>query len=566
MAYQSERKTIPFRLQNEVRWMVLLFALSLMVRLLYVIPTGFDGLYGQDAYAYYDFAQVLRESISAGTPLQPFFWPLGYPALLAAGFSMFGTTPTVAQAINVLLGSALAALVYVLARQCSLSRSSATVSAVVMMVCGQAVQSSLVVMSDIPALFWATASAVTLLSYINETGADETMPHPYSLIAASLMLALASVTRWIYLVLFIPWGIALVIGRGWRIRWLSVWVMAGAAGVVVLPQYIYSQTNPAATLNHAFVEGWSPGSALLTRFTTIEGHFEYQKINAVFYAQPFFEAYYLSPVFTPLLIIGGWWMVRGKRKLNRQDAKTKNLNHRVTMKGITPIHESFRVNPYPNPPPCTGERTFRADTEDTKTRGRLIIFAGWAVLPYLFLIGIPYQNIRFPLIVFPGVAVLVGYGFEWIAEQSKNLIRKTNYRQFVWLVIFSVVIGGIGQTLAAGNSTINQFIKNQQRDKATAAWVAERVPEEAMLYTFGLTLTLKHYTTLDVYELYYETPATLAAKWRRGQEDYLLINVWNIEKQWKGREPQIDYHWLRDARGVEEIGKSGYYTLFRIGG
>ena len=36
------------------------------------------------------------------------------------------------------------------------------------------------------------------------------------------------------------------------------------------------------------------------------------------------------------------------------------------MKGIIPIHESVAMNPHPNPPPCTGEGTFRADTEDAE--------------------------------------------------------------------------------------------------------------------------------------------------------------------------------------------------------
>jgi hypothetical protein len=84
------------------------------------------------------------------------------------------------------------------------------------------------------------------------------------------------------------------------------------------------------------------------------------------------------------------------------------------------------------------------------------------------------------------------------------------------------------------------------------------------LYTFGLTLTLQHETPFTVYELYYERPASLAAK--RGQNDYLLLNLWVIENQWQGREPYIAYHWLDDNRGLTRLERYGNYTLFRIDG
>ena len=41
---------------------------------------GFDGLYGQDAYAYFDYGAVsVRQSILHLAPLEAFFWPPGYP-------------------------------------------------------------------------------------------------------------------------------------------------------------------------------------------------------------------------------------------------------------------------------------------------------------------------------------------------------------------------------------------------------------------------------------------------------------------------------------------------------
>jgi len=45
---------------------------------------GFDGLYGQDAYAYFDYGAVsVRQSILHLAPLEAFYWPPGYPLLVA---------------------------------------------------------------------------------------------------------------------------------------------------------------------------------------------------------------------------------------------------------------------------------------------------------------------------------------------------------------------------------------------------------------------------------------------------------------------------------------------------
>src|SRR5262249_6649498 len=149
-------------LRADIMLVCLLFTASLLVHLWFLLPSPFDGLYGQDSYAYYDFAGEIRATIGQGHILGPFFWPLGYPALLAAGFALFGSQATVGQAINIILGTALTPLVYILARQIGLRRFGALVAAVLITLNGQAIQSSIVLMSDIPGLFWATLSAALL--------------------------------------------------------------------------------------------------------------------------------------------------------------------------------------------------------------------------------------------------------------------------------------------------------------------------------------------------------------------------------------------------------------------
>lgn len=95
----------------------LLFAFALLVRLLATGLTQFDGLYGQDAFAYYDYARDLWQRTHVLQAPAPFWWPLGYPALIALAFDLSGFTPVAAQAISVLSGALVAPLVYLWVRE-----------------------------------------------------------------------------------------------------------------------------------------------------------------------------------------------------------------------------------------------------------------------------------------------------------------------------------------------------------------------------------------------------------------------------------------------------------------
>ena len=109
-------------------------------------------------------------------------------------------------------------------------------------------------------------------------------------------------------------------------------------------------------LDHAWVEGWSPANYLSREFSNVDGHFVYDQINALFYAHPYYDPYFLAPIFAPFILVGLWTL---RRK-----------------------------------------------------RVSLLLLLGWALLPLLFLAGIPYQNIRFPLIVVPAVASSPGSGWK----------------------------------------------------------------------------------------------------------------------------------------------------------
>jgi hypothetical protein len=186
----------------------------------------------------------------------------------------------------------------------------------------------------------------------------------------------------------------------------------------------------------------------------------------------------------------------------------------------------------------------------------LLFFAGWILLPLLFLLGIPYQNIRFSLILFPAVALLAGIGADCLLHWRFR---------YLWLLVLCLISAySISQTLIVSHTVINQFIARQNEDAAVVEWADSMIPSGSVVYSFGLTLRLQQLEDLHVYDLYTENPESLDAKWIRGQRDYLLVNGWEIENQWVGLSPHIAVHWLIDNRGILILGRHGNYVLCLI--
>lgn len=494
-----------------------LFATALLIRLAVIGLWQFDGIYGQDAFAYYQQALAIAERLPQGLPPPTeFFWPNGYPLLAALLTMVVGRNESAAQLASVLCGAALAPLVYGLSRELFVERGHRVgiLAGLVLTVAGQPVLSSVVIMADMAALFWATLAAWLLVrSWRNGR------VHQGYLVSAGVALGLAVVTRWLYALLALPF-MAYALYRAWRTPTPPYALLTPALGGfgVLLPQVWLSLHRPEG-LVHSWLLNWRPGNALGRQFEHIDGHYSYALPVGLYYLQPLTHPNFMVPV----LGLAALW----------------------------------------------GIRYLWRERRSTRAQGSLILLGGWLGVVYLFLAGIPYENFRFGLTLYLPAVLLAGVGVEALRSEPPRFVLRwlkgpPGGSPLIWqrgvLVVFGICL--LSMALWAGHSA-NQVIAAHNQSKTIAREVANILPEDATLLAFGLTLTLQHYTELNVVELYNLNEETLDAA-TASAPVYLLLDLENVARQWQDRPPAVNYEWLSTHRALTPVADYPPYSLLLV--
>ncbi|HEX9077666.1 MAG TPA: hypothetical protein VF932_17910 [Anaerolineae bacterium] len=494
---------------------VLLFALFLRIGL--VVHTGFDGLYGQDAFAYYDYTAAFKMALSQGQIPPPFFWPIGFPAL-AVLFSSIWPLVSAMQIANMLAGALIAVVIALLTRELLDKQQNAMIpslfAGLLAASAGQLLISSVVAMSDATALLGATVSAFGMVRF------HRTL-NPAWLALAAFTLGWAVVTRWIFGLLIPVWGLALLmqtvdqkrIAReaGWRPaphfprRQFSVFLIAAVAFLLAIsPQMALiaddASRGVVAHVGDLQTVGWNLTNIWQSDITNADGRFHYALPVALYYALPLVHPDYVSLWFTPLMLIGVW-------ALRRQ-------------------------------------------------RFALVLLLGWVAVMWGWLAGTAWENWRFPLAFFSPLAVMTGLGlhslFRLVTHWQANMIG-------AWIGICLLAALGWGLVDA------NRFIDRQLQDRAIVSWARTQLPANATVMSFGMTATLQHFTPFRVLEMAEESPTFVEQIARKEKDVFILIDVQNVEFQWTGLAPQVNLQTLRDHFDVQIIGTRDDYTLFSVG-
>lgn len=477
-----------------------LFVFAILVRLSFVWFTRFDGLYGQDPFAYFHYALALRAALAAGQPPPPFFWPIGYPALIALATLFTGPQAGAGQLVSLLAGAAIAPLVYLLVRE---YRPQAFVGALVAglltAVAAQLLLSSLSIMADTAALFWGTVSAVCLIRYA------KCLSGKWWVLAA-ITLAFAVLTRWVYALLVFPWGLSALLA--WHAARLplrrrvlaAIVAIAVGGGIFALHFAADLSREEFSYVGDLAVYSWHPANTLQNELVNADGRFHYEYATGHFYARPAFHPAYIFPLFVPFWLIGIWAIRREKVAL-------------------------------------------------------IALLIGWPLLVYLFLAGVPWQNWRFPLTFFPPLLVLVGLGLDWVWARLAG-----RWRLALLLYCATALLGSFFWAVR----DVANFTTWANQSKQIALDVAQRLPPEATLLAFGLTATAEHYTMLDTRELFSLTEHELHEIVQEETAVYLLINPNNVQTQWAGKSPAQHFAWLQIHTGLTPIARYGDFVLYQI--
>ncbi|MBC8075601.1 MAG: glycosyltransferase family 39 protein [Chloroflexales bacterium] len=487
-----------------------LFALALVLYWATIMASGFDGLIGQDPFGYYGYALQVPDSIAAFRAPPPNYWPLGYPLLMAAGFVLLGPTPLVGQLVSTLTAAGTVALTCVLAHDllrqhgspAQVARRVGLVAGLLTLGCGQLWQWGIVIMADAPALCLGTLAAWALVRYASARRLRW-------LALASVALGGAIITRWLYGLLALPlgayWILAVALPALPAHRKEAAWhlfIAALPAAVLLLPQLLLSARFEQSLVAQQWLVGWSPLNAARRQFVTRDGVANYALPVGLFYARAAISPRFLFPLFAPLLVLGAAGVLQ--------------------------------------------RRWWPAAA----------LIGGWIVAILGFLGGIPYQNFRYVLALLPPLAIIAASGFEvawgWVQPRWR-------------IALVAYLCAGLLAGLWYSGGVVQQYVAGKQASLAIVDWVEQQTQPADRLLAFELTLTLRHYTTLDVRELFDQTPASLATLVADDQPLFLLVDTNDIKGQWQGHAPERNVSWLRDHAGLAALGELNGYTLFRVG-
>ena len=489
---------------------VLPFAAALLVAAITRLLYPFDGLYGQDAFAYFRFARSVWPHLRWGAPLADLYWPRGFPAAVALLLPVFNGRPGAGQMVNTL------ACAYAAGATCALVRAvtmftpqrvaaipAALVAGMAVALSGAVLRSSQVVMADALGL---ALSAATMLCAVRYAQGGR----GHWLVACAFALAWGTVTRWMVGLLALPVALYLLLEsravhaapRSRRSTVLWFVVATTVALCILIPQIIVAHAAPMSLEKHEWLQQWSLRNVFQRSFHTPEGQWVYRIPVGIFYLVRLGWPDYFFPTMGILAVVGLWAFWRAKWS------------------------------------------------------APAALLLGWLLVAWIFLSGIPYESARFLLPTLPVVAALVGIGFGVLWRSARAATRL--------LTLFGLVMS-LAAGLVAGAGEHGMQVERKAAQLDLVDWTVARVPRDAELILWGPTLAFEYYGARHTHPLFTITEAELQDLLSSQRKLFVLADVDNLEGQWKGMPPQQHVAALRRNPGLSLIDHRQSYTLFAVG-
>jgi hypothetical protein len=188
----------------------------------------------------------------------------------------------------------------------------------------------------------------------------------------------------------------------------------------------------------------------------------------------------------------------------------------------------------------------------------LVLLLTWWLLPVLLFSGIPYESERFSLTFLPPLALLAGFGVNWLV----GWIKTSGWKWAGWGLGLGLGLVGLGMALLSQRH-LDGFIALKDADLAAVRQVEDRLPLTATVLTFDLSLTFDHYTDLKVMDLSLLDLDSLTGLSKNGPV-YLLADEDRIAQQWAGKPVGIAFEAARQHAEGPALAQIGRFTLWKL--
>jgi 4-amino-4-deoxy-L-arabinose transferase-like glycosyltransferase len=484
-------------------YFLLLFVISFAFRLILILVFQFDGLYGQDSYAYYDYAHAFYTSFLNLHVPPNFYWPIGYYALTALlSFLTGGDIGYAALLISLNAGALCSGVVYLLAyellkenREEQERKKTALYAGLIVCFTGILVKSSIVIMSDGLGLLFASLCMLYVVKYYR----TQKLLH---ITLSWIFLAFAVMTRYAHFLFLIPFLVCLayIFGKYTynRATVAKHFIFALFAGFIVfLPQLYYIIKYGIAYLPQeedarSWVMGWSPLNFFSKDFSTRDGTMHYRLWNSLYYLSPVFHPLYLS-VFGFAFLYGLFLLIKKKQ---------------------------FQI---------------------------LSFFIIWNLFLYFYLAGSPYQSLRYTLSYLPGLAIISAIGLSYL--KFRSILLPVGIAA---LIIFDVY-------------HIRNFAEEKQNELSVVNWVNNNVPSGAQLFSFDITPTLSHYSKIKPHEFYFFSQDELINIIDSSKaEIYFIMPEEKLNTQWKDLPIEKNFNFLKLTYNLFPVAELRNYRAYRL--
>lgn len=489
-----------------IKNILFLFLIPFLFRLAIILYYQFDGLYGQDAYAYDEWSAQFYSSLTNFHIPPPFYWPVGY-FIFNFLFSIFtaGDTTIAGLLLSLNAGSLISVVIYFIAYELldkdeyAHRKKIAFYSGLIASFTVILTKSSIVVMSDTTGLLFGSLCILFQLKYFNN---NKTIFIYLSLISFSIAL----MTRYANVLMIVPFICNYIYNIKTQKRkfFSEIKILIPAviiALIVFLPQLYYISKQGITYFHNesdleSWPQSWNPLNYFRKEFHTVDGTMFYKLPNFLFYSSFIFHPVYL---FT-----GGMFFISGIVLMIR--------------------NKDFKI---------------------------LILNLSWIAAFYLFLAGTSFQSIRYTMNFLPASVIILCYGI------YKLNIKETYKKLMLFVVIASITGYGIYH--------INSFMIQKNEDLSVVRWINQKVPENSSVFTFEVTGAVKKYCKVKTQEIYYydSTGIDNFIKTNKGIV-YFILPAEKIKSQWKNLPIEKTYDYIIEKYKPHKETMVSYYTVYAL--